>query len=133
MQRCVLSLLLVILVASAKAQSWGDSSFKERPLFYSVEVAPKFPSGMQGYYAFLSENLKMPANKFSFSSHKVVIVRIILDTAGKIAFAEIEKGLNENYDQAALETVKAMPAWTPGLQNHHPVPVSISLPLLFID
>jgi periplasmic protein TonB len=116
----------------ACGQSWGDSTFK-KSLFYSVEKAPKFPGGMSGYYNFLATTLKMPENKFSTFSHKLVIVRIIIDTTGKVVFAEIEKGLNNNYNNAALEMTKAMPNWTPALQNEHAVPVSLSLPLQFID
>jgi hypothetical protein len=54
-------------------------------------------------------------------------------TLREVVFAEIEKGLNENYNNAALEMAKAMPQWTPALQNKHAVPVSLSLPLQFID
>jgi protein TonB len=112
---------------------WGDSSLKHKPLFYSVEKAPKFPGGLSGYYKFLSENLKMPENGFSQNSHKQVVVRIIIDTSGKVAFSEIEKGLNENYNNAVLDVTKVMPIWAPARQNNYPVPVSLSLPILFVD
>jgi len=133
MRQVFLFLLFTSLCLTTYCQMWGDSSLKRKPLFYSVEKAPKFPGGLSGYYKFLSENLKMPENSFSQNSHKQVIVRIIIDTNGKVVFGEIEKGLNENYNQAALDMTKLMPTWTPATQNNYPVPVSLSLPILFVD
>lgn len=98
-----------------------------------VEEVPKFPGGVNGYYKFLAEHLKMPA--ISTSGHPVreVRVRIILDSSGKVAFAEIEKGLKNGYDEAALEVMKLMPAWTPAKQNKYSVPISITLPVVFMQ
>jgi protein TonB len=129
--------LLVLLVAfvsiNAKSQSWGDSSVKHQPLFYSVEKAPRYPGGMHAFYQFIANNLQMPENKFSVGSNKLVIVRIVISENGKLVFADIEKGLNANYNNAALSLVKQMPDWSAGLQNGHPVPTSVSIPIAFID
>jgi TonB-like protein len=133
MRQVLLFLLFTSFCPAVYCQMWGDSSLKYKPLFYAVEKAPKFPGGLSGYYKFLSENLKMPENTFSQNSHKLVIVRIIIDTNGKVVFGEIEKGLNENYNHAALDIIKLMPMWMPAIQNNHPVPVSLSLPVLFVD
>jgi periplasmic protein TonB len=127
------TLLFIISCSKCYSQIWGDSTFKTRPLFYSVEEAPKFPGGSSGYYRFLAENLKMPDNKFSRTSYKQVIVRIIIDTAGKVVFGEIEKGLNESYNVAALNLTKLLPVWSAARQNKHAVAVSVSLPILFVD
>ena len=87
--------LLVLIVAfvsvNAKFQTWGDSSVKHRPLFYSVEKAPKYPGGMHAFYQFIADNLQMPENKFSVGSNKLVNVRIVINENGKVVFAEIEK------------------------------------------
>ena len=124
---------IICFSQAAFSQTWGDSSLKNGRLFYSVEVAPKFPGGLSGYYLFLAKALKMPDNKYAKFSNKSVTVRIIIDTTGKVVFAEIEKGLNNAYNNAALEMIKQMPDWTPALQNNHPVPVTLSLPLRFVD
>ena len=122
----------LFFVPGTRAQRWGDSTRKNR-VFYSVEEAPKFPGGMAGYYKFLSDSLKMPEKKFAMTSNRMVMVRVVIDTAGVIVYAEIEKGVNADYNRAALDAVKAMPAWTPARQNHFVVPVTIALPMLFVD
>ena len=133
MKHILLFVIIFLFCHHVHSQSWGDSTMKNGPVFYSVEVAPKFPGGMSGYYRFLAENLKMPENKFLRFSNKSGIVKVIIDKTGKVAFAEIEKGINESYNLAVLEMIKAMPDWSPALQNNRPVPVSISLPILFVD
>ena len=57
--------IAILFSKTSLGQTWGDSSLKKGPLFYSVEVAPKFPGGLNGYYHFLAENLKMPENRFA--------------------------------------------------------------------
>jgi hypothetical protein len=133
MRHLILFIAFGFILSSTMAQSWGDSSYIRKPLFYAVEKAPQFPGGMSAYYKFLSENLKMPENKFASSSHRLVTVRIVINTEGKIAYAEIEKGVNDAYNLAALDLIKSMPDWIAGTQNGHKVPVSLSLPFLFVD
>ncbi|MBK7884943.1 MAG: hypothetical protein IPJ81_15040 [Chitinophagaceae bacterium] len=128
-----ITLLILNFSIKAKSQTWGDSSFKRQPMFYAVEEPPKFPGGISGYYKFIADNLKMPNNKFSTLSNKLATVYIFIDTIGKIRFAEIEKGINDNYNTEIMEMIKQMPNWSPGLQNGRPVPIAISLPILFVD
>jgi len=125
--------VIVIINLKGSCQSWGDSTIKTKPIFHSVEKAPKYPGGMQAYYKFLYENLKFPDNRFSTFSNKLVNVRIYIDKTGKIVFAEIEKGVNKSYDEVALELIRKMPDWSPGIQNGYPVPTTILIPILFID
>jgi hypothetical protein len=48
-------------------------------------------------------------------------------------FAEIDYGVNKNYNDVVLELIKKMPAWLPGIQNGHVVPTTIIIPILFVD
>jgi len=125
--------LIFLINFNGDCQSWGDSTIKNGPVFYSVEEAPKFPGGIEGYYKFLSDNLKMPANPFSETSNRIVAVRIYIDKKGRVVFAEIDHGVNKNYNDVVLELIKKMPAWLPGIQNGHAVPATIIIPILFVD
>lgn len=123
----------VLSVVKGNCQSWGDSTVKHHPLFYSVEKAPKFPGGLHAFYQFIADSLQMPDKEFAVFSNKLVIARIVIGTTGKIVFADIEKAVNENYNNAALEMIKKMPDWSPGIQNGHAVPTSVSIPILFVN
>ena len=125
--------LLVLSSIKGKCQMWGDSTVIHHPLFYSVEIAPKFPGGLHAFYQFIADSLKMPSNDFAVYSNKIVIARIVINSNGKVVFADIEKGLNENYNNSALEMLKKMPDWSPGLQNGRAVPTSVSIPILFVN
>lgn len=130
--------LLILLVCSfssldAQNQSWGNTKLRDGDVFYSVEVAPKFPGGMKAYYQFLADSLKMPKNNFYGATNRVGIIRVIIDETGKAAYAEIEKSINDDYDKAIIQMVKLMPKWSPGLQNGHPVATWITLPIVFLD
>ena len=125
--------LIFLIHFNGDCQSWGDSTVKSGPIFYSVEEAPKFPGGMRGYYKFLSDSLRMPANPFSEFSNKIVTARIYINKTGKIVFAEIEQGINKNYNITVLELIKKMPEWLPGIQNGHVVPTTIAIPIFFVD
>ncbi|NML21737.1 hypothetical protein HHL16_12675 [Pseudoflavitalea sp. G-6-1-2] len=131
--RYFIFLLLVISSVSASAQTWGDSALKEEAVFTSAEIAPKFKGGMKGFYQFIAENLQQPAEKFSIFSNRTVTVKTIIDKEGKIAFAEIEKGVNAAYDEAAIDLVKKMPVWSPAKQNGRAVYYYQMIPVVFVE
>ena len=115
------------------AQTWGDSSQKDQRIFSSVEVAPKYPGGMQAFYTFIADNLRFPENKFSKFSNKTVTLNVLISDKGVPVYAETEKGSSVEYNNAALAIVPKMPQWTPALQNGHAVPLWIRIPLIFVD
>lgn len=115
------------------AQTWGDSSQKNQPVFSSVEVAPKYPGGMKAFYTFIADNLQFPENRFARFSNKTVILKLLINKKGVPVYAELENGPNPEYNKAALAIVPKIPQWTPALQNGHPVPVWLSIPLVFVD
>ena len=129
-----LAILVIICFIQIKvqAQSWGDSSLKNGRVFFSVEEEPRFPGGMKEYYKFIGEHLRTPSKHLQHFK-KTVLVRVIIDKTGKVAYAEIEKGNETEYNMAVLDMLKEMPQWSPALQNKHPVPVYMTLPILFID
>lgn len=131
--KSVLTFFLCCISFLAMSQTWGDISKKEGIIFSSVETAPKFPGGMPAFYKFIAESLKFPDDKFSLFSNKSVIIKIVIDETGSPVFAEIEKGLNPEYNKAALAIVPKMPRWSAPLQNGRPVKVWVTIPLMFID
>lgn len=132
-RKAALTILFCAISAIMIAQTWGDDSKNRGMVFTSVEKAPKFPGGISAFYQFLSENLKLPENKFSTFSGKIVTLTIIIDTTGAPVFAEIEKGINDDYDKAALAIMPKMPNWMPALQNGFVVPVRVKIPVIFIE
>jgi hypothetical protein len=129
--RLILTTTFCALSFFIKAQTWGTK--KDDIVFTSVETAPKYPGGLSAFYQFVAENLKFPDKKFAMFSNKSLTLNIIIDDTGNPIYAEIEKGINEEYNNAALSIVSKMPKWTSALQNGRPVNVWVRIPLIFID
>jgi hypothetical protein len=135
---CLFSLFLIH--SNLFAQSWGDSSIKDQPLFHAVEVNPKFPGGTKGLYKFIGNNLEIPKGIPISLARSSVQVRIYLSDAGKVIFAEVQQDhlqiLSEDQmalNKAAIRLISKMPAWSPATQNKHKVPCTFVLPVIFIN
>ena len=55
----------------------------------------------------------------------------MVQTDGSIGDVTVLKDLSFGTEEAAARTVREMPAWTPGVQNHRPVAVRFTLPITF--
>ena len=115
------------------AQTWGDGNKKHDVVFASAESAPKYPGGLSAFYQFVAENLKAPEKSMAKVAGKSLLLNIIIDHTGTPVYAEIEKGINKDCNNAALSIVSKMPKWTPALQNGKPVSAWIKIPLIYID
>ncbi|MCC6723112.1 MAG: energy transducer TonB, partial [Saprospiraceae bacterium] len=55
----------------------------------------------------------------------------IVDENGKVQSPYLLMDIGNGCGEAAIAVVKAMPAWSPGLQNDQPVKVKLNLPVHF--
>ena len=79
-------LLIIALTLSfnfaAQCQTWGDSTIKDGDIFSSVQVPPKFPGGLNGYYRFLADNLESPKQSSGVLFKKTVQVNLFINKTG---------------------------------------------------
>ena len=129
-QKLIILPLFFLIVNCCKSQSWGDPIVKESKVFISAETPPRFPGGVRAFYKFLSDSLAAPDDEYAVFSTQQLTARIIIDTDGKVLFAEIVKGINPAYNKAALALVSKMPHWIPARQNGHPVRFSLLVPII---
>jgi len=127
-------LTIVVLISfcfKCRSQSWGDSTAKNKILFYSFETPPRFPNGTKGFYEFLARNISLFPKEVDILAGKVIQIRIILNDYGKLIFAEIVKGTNTKYDSSLINVIKDMPDWLPAAQNGRTVFASLDIPIFF--
>jgi protein TonB len=95
------------------------------------EVMPDFVGGRAALMRYLQKHLRYPAAAMAAQASGKVFVSFVVQTDGSIGEVTVLKGLGFGTEEAAARVVREMPAWTPGLQNNHPVPVRFTLPITF--
>ena len=93
-----------------------------------AEVMPEFPGGTQALFKFISENLEYPQHAIDGQIEGRVVVQFVVDKTGKVGNIQVVRSIDKLLDQAAIDVVRAPPAWKPGMQNGQPVNVRYTLP-----
>ena len=96
-----------------------------------AEVMPEFPGGTQALFKFISENLEYPQHAIDGQIEGRVVVQFVVDKTGKVGNIQVVRSIDKLLDQAAIDVVRALPAWKPGMQNGQPVNVRYTLPVSF--
>jgi protein TonB len=81
--------------------------------------------------SYLKTNLKYPEAALKNKIHGQVVAEFIVDKTGMITELKIKQGIGFGCDEETLRLIKAMPAWSPGLQYGLPVNVRMKLPVVF--
>ena len=95
-----------------------------------VETMPEYPGGNEALLNFIAKNVKYPSHyKAEWSS--TVYIRFIVDEKGNVINPEIIRGENEALNQAALDVVKLIKGFSPGMQKGKPSEIAFTLPIHF--
>ncbi len=96
-----------------------------------VEKMPEFTGGTEALMRYLRNHLRYPSAALREQAEGRVYVSFVVQADGTIADVSIPKGLGYGLDEEAQRVVRQMPAWTPGRQSNHAVPVRFTLPITF--
>jgi protein TonB len=96
-----------------------------------VEKMPEFAGGTEALMRYLRNHLRYPSEALRAQAEGRVYVSFVVQADGTIADISVPKGLGYGLDEEAQRVVRQMPAWTPGQQSHHAVPVRFTLPITF--
>lgn len=99
--------------------------------FIHVEVMPEFMGGNAALIKYLQKQLHYPAQALRAEVEGKVFMSFTVNTDGTITDVSVLKGLGYGTDEEASRVIKQMPAWKPGYQNNHAVPVRYTLPITF--
>src|SRR5690606_8539785 len=103
----------------------GERSYEMKAL----ERAPVFNRGKSTFSDYVNEHFSYPAGSQHASGK--VIVQFVVDKCGKTKDVKIVKGVNEVLDKAALDFIKSLPRWTPGVQDGKNIEIKMQLPVSF--
>ncbi len=100
-------------------------------IYEICEVMPQFPGGEQAMMKFVSSNVHYPEEAKDKGINGRVLVSFVVEKDGSVTEVEVRKGIGKICDEEAVRVVKAMPKWTPGMQDGKPVRVHYNLPFYF--
>ncbi len=100
---------------------------------FDYKVPPTFPGGEYALIKYMKENLKYPKKPLKAGIQGLVIVSFAIDESGNIANIRVNKSVEYELDDAAVELVKNMPQWKPALnKTGKPCMSSVELPVDFV-
>ncbi len=96
------------------------------------QVLPDFPNGKEALMKYLQNNIHPYSSDIDKGGFGKVIIRFYVDTDGSVRNPEvIRDGIGGRCAEAAINVIKKMPKWKPGMQNGVPVKVYFTLPVSF--
>ena len=136
-----IGVLLLALASPAHAQKTnllpsgtGGSAPGGNPapevVVYADEM-PAFPGGDAAFHRYLEQKIVYPADARLQNLSGTVVVRFVIDEAGRVVDAEVVRGCGHGFDEEALRLVRLMPWWTPGRLAGRPVRVARTMPIAF--
>lgn len=127
-----MSLMAVCCLTTVLAQKTVVSQKQQKEeAFNVVENMPEFPGGTEAMIAFISSNIKYPADAAKKKVDGRVLVNFIVEKDGSISEVKVVKPGFPSLDAEAVRVVKAMPNWKPGMQRGQVVRVQFTMPIEF--
>ena len=103
----------------------------EDEVFEVVEKMPMFPGGDEALMKYLGKNIKYTRMAQDRGVQGTCIIEFVVNKDGSVVDPVVLRKLDPDLDNNALEVVKKMPRWQPGLQRGKPVRVKYRLPVAF--
>lgn len=95
------------------------------------DIAEQMPSFKGNVNQWLSQNLTYPAVAAENGIQGRVIVNFVVEKDGSISNVQVVRSVDPALDREAVNTVKRMPKWNPGMNNGQPARVKFTLPVTF--
>ncbi len=103
----------------------------ESPVLEAAEIMPEFPGGTKALLDSIAKNLKYPPKAIDSRTEGRVILQFVIDKQGKVTDVQVMRGVTPELDQAAIDVVRSLPDWKPGMQDGKPVNVKYTMPIVF--
>ncbi|MBI9063489.1 MAG: M56 family metallopeptidase [Marinilabiliaceae bacterium] len=105
---------------------------QEEKIYDTVDVLPQYVGGETKMFEFIRSNLKYPDPAKKAGKKGKVFVSFVINQQGKVTNTKIARSSgHKELDEAAIDVVELMPAWTPGKHEGKVVNVRFVLPLNF--
>lgn len=107
-----------------------DNNYTQKFIF---ETPPQFPGGKDALTEYIDENLKYPKKAMKEGIEGLVIISFVIDSSGSTGNIRVNKSIDYELDNAAIDLVKKMPKWIPAIDSGgRETMSSFKLPVNFI-
>jgi len=110
---------------------WRKASADGEGIFDVAEVMPQFPGGEYEMEQWLDSNMRYPEEALRQGVTGSVMVSFIVSATGSIDGVAVTRPTHPLLDAEAIRLVRAMPRWTPGIQDGKKVAVRYFIPVEF--
>jgi len=95
------------------------------------DIAEQMPSFKGNVNQWISQNLNYPAVAAENDIQGHVIVNFIVEKDGSVSNVQVTRSIDPALDREAVNLIKRMPKWNPGMNDGRPVRVKFTLPVTF--
>ncbi len=95
------------------------------------DIAEQMPSFKGNVNQWLASNLTYPAVAAENGIQGRVIVQFVVEKDGSVSNVQVVRSVDPALDREAVNVVKRMPRWNPGMNNGQPARVKYTLPVTF--
>lgn len=99
--------------------------------FEFVEQMPEFGGGEQALLEYMAKHINYPALARETGVKGTVVIRALVDNQGKLRDFKIIRDPGGGCGAETIRVLKAMPNWSPGIQNGRNVKVWVTIPVRF--
>ena len=102
----------------------------DEPVIFAEEPAsPR--GGFEGFYKYVGEKMKYPAQARRMGIEGRVFVEFIINKDGSLTEIKFIKGIGAGCDEEAVRVIQSAPAWNPAKQRGKAVKQRYTLPIIF--
>ncbi len=130
MRKMVLILLLSIYSMAAFGQTADTLLYSGLKLNCSIKF-DKRPEPTADLDKFIWKNIMYPDEAREGSIQGKVYIQFTIDETGNVTKPVIVSSPHKSLSEEAIRLVGLMPAWSPAILNGTPIPVSLTMPLVF--
>ena len=122
---------VIMITMKDKSKLSDEIENSQEAVFFVVEDMPSFPGGKEKMKAFIDKNLVYPEKAKKNGLSGEVYTQFIVDEKGNLIDIEVTSSTDADFNQAAMNVLRAMPTWNPGKQRGKAVSVKVTVPIRF--
>ncbi len=96
-----------------------------------ADKMPEFPGGVDALKKYIEESIRYPKVYAEACIQGTVFVMFVVEKDGSIGDAIVTRGVDPPLDKEAVRVIKTLPRFKPGMQDGEPVPVWLTVPVVF--